>query len=454
MSSDYNNAGRKIILPQSSRRLRHLRGVLVRNMKHEGKLRTSCFKLYKGADVEEAALLYTSEQVVNTLNPTYAELPEVMQNGEAVEDIQGTVFLVVVVDVADSNKEVMRCLLDLERVAWLTAFSADLQRVTEPTVLFEFHDGVFVSQGYDDEPAKADRKPAEADEAACADIDEKTAATLKVLEDYNTCSFLANPAKGEPPDQTSAQSLFDVRYNLTRLVALSYSLEASQKNVTDLQQRVAATLERQARCRRLLISKERTSQRITELLVKVRAAEAKLAEKRNVLREAQRRRQGEVKTVAATKALIAERWGALERANKKRDALKQTFAGTNGLIVTRKQQLVQALRAVFPIEVNASTEALTVCGMHLGKDASLSSDDEAATALGYVAHCMQLLSRIWGVPLRYAVYPIASRSYIHEQFLESSKLELHPLFCTRGSDKQKYLQSVMLLNKNLRQLLQ
>jgi hypothetical protein len=45
----------------------------------------------------------------------------------------------------------------------------------------------------------------------------------------------------------------------------------------------------------------------------------------------------------------------------------------------------------------------------------LQSDDEAASALGYVAHCVRILSKLYKVPLMFPVFPLASRSFVRDE---------------------------------------
>ena len=89
--------------------------------------------------------------------------------------------------------------------------------------------------------------------------------------------------------------------------------------------------------------------------------------------------------------------------------------------------------------------------MHLSSS-DMGTDDEAATALGYVAHVVQLLAKVWGIQLRYKLYPICSRSYVQEDFIDMPSL-IHPLFYQRGNDKNKYFKSIILLNRDIHQLL-
>jgi hypothetical protein len=80
----------------------------------------------------------------------------------------------------------------------------------------------------------------------------------------------------------------------------------------------------------------------------------------------------------------------------------------------------------------------------------LNTDDEAASALGFVAHCVRIISKLFQIPLKFQVFPLASRSFVRDEAAnEQNQKPLLPLFMLRGSEKPKYMRAVVLLNLNV-----
>jgi hypothetical protein len=91
---------------------------------------------------------------------------------------------------------------------------------------------------------------------------------------------------------------------------------------------------------------------------------------------------------------------------------------------------------------------LTACRDQLG------TDDEAASALGFVAHCVRIISKLFQIPLKFQVFPLASRSFVRDETTnEQNQKPLLPLFMLRGSEKPKYMRAIILLNLNIYHIL-
>jgi hypothetical protein len=78
----------------------------------------------------------------------------------------------------------------------------------------------------------------------------------------------------------------------------------------------------------------------------------------------------------------------------------------------------------------------------------LNTDDEAASALGFVCQCIRIFSKLYQIPLKFQVFPLASRSFVRDDDTIDQKLLL-PLFMVRASEKPKYFRAVVLLNLNI-----
>eukprot|EP01062_Namystynia_karyoxenos_P069425 TRINITY_DN64926_c0_g1_i1.p1 TRINITY_DN64926_c0_g1~~TRINITY_DN64926_c0_g1_i1.p1 ORF type:complete len:526 (+),score=168.75 TRINITY_DN64926_c0_g1_i1:84-1580(+) len=435
---------RKSIRPPSARRLRHLRCIVARQLRSPGRDSLPCafFRLYAGDGEGERDLIYQSETVGDTLNPIWRPLPRSLG-----EDTTTTQLLVVVHE-EGTEAELARAFIELRRAVQVCATVADVPCCPGPTVLFECDDGVFASSS----PLEP-HVPSVPTLRAASWAPDASAADAELLAQQ--CEGGTMEPESCPPlvDQTAAQRLCDLQLNATRVVALSHAMESAKRRAAELQKEISTRAEILRRRRELDIRRGFYTCRIAELRRKVAQVEARLpaerqqcAERREQLQE----RRQELETAGRAVQAKRSRHDALQR---RKVQLQQHCAKVERAAALRRQQLVAGLSEIYPIKFDNATQTLAICGSLLHSSDAMATDETAATALGHVAHCVQLLSRIWNVPLRYQVFPIASRSYIKEQYMDPRPAESLQLFYTRGTDKAKYFHAVYLLNKNIRQLL-
>lgn len=124
---------------------------------------------------------------------------------------------------------------------------------------------------------------------------------------------------------------------------------------------------------------------------------------------------------------------------------------------------------------------ISICGLELdssvikkNKETMLDQEignnsEKLATALGYVAHILQLLSNYFDLPLRYPVQPVNSRSYICDfvvpssttggggsgaaHFAETIKFPLYIDHVGVERERTRFAYAVFLLNKDIEQIL-
>ena len=99
---------------------------------------------------------------------------------------------------------------------------------------------------------------------------------------------------------------------------------------------------------------------------------------------------------------------------------------------------------------------IAVLAVSMLDDSELSSidDDQVASALGYVAHLLILLSKYLEIPLRYPIAYAASKSLIRDPLLipmGGGVAATLPLY-RKGVDKEKFERAVTLIRKNVQQL--
>lgn len=124
---------------------------------------------------------------------------------------------------------------------------------------------------------------------------------------------------------------------------------------------------------------------------------------------------------------------------------RRMYKETTDFVMARKLKLVSQMRSIYPISV----EKTSIGGIRLPLDdvtVHRDPDEQIATALGYISHLVLMLSKYWEIPLRYQVFPKASRSTMR------SHNGVFPLY-GKGEDANKFNMAVWLLGQDILQLM-
>lgn len=114
----------------------------------------------------------------------------------------------------------------------------------------------------------------------------------------------------------------------------------------------------------------------------------------------------------------------------------------------RQAQIASLVAKCFTVAPEKNGRWLTINGLTIFKNEQLNTDDEAASALGFVCQCIRIFSKLYQIPLKFQVFPLASRSFVRDDDITDQKMLL-PLFIMRASEKPKYYRAVVLLHKNI-----
>jgi UV radiation resistance-associated gene protein len=86
-------------------------------------------------------------------------------------------------------------------------------------------------------------------------------------------------------------------------------------------------------------------------------------------------------------------------------------------LAAQRRRICLDLQDIYPIDsVDDETLSFTIRGVRLPASGKFdrTQDEEVATALGWTAHLVYLLSGYLCVPLRYPVYPVGGRSLLKD----------------------------------------
>ncbi|KAJ6238264.1 uv radiation resistance-associated protein [Anaeramoeba flamelloides] len=121
-------------------------------------------------------------------------------------------------------------------------------------------------------------------------------------------------------------------------------------------------------------------------------------------------------------------------------------------IVARKENMLRDLRMIFPIKEQKDSNILTISGIPLPINDFEKYDPEMiASAFGYVAHLLNMLSKYLETPLRYPVNPRGSRSTIRDEVTNLNDPEF-PLYL-KNVQNERFQVAVLMINKNIQQIL-
>lgn len=155
------------------------------------------------------------------------------------------------------------------------------------------------------------------------------------------------------------------------------------------------------------------------------------------------------------------------------------------MVSAKQLSLLAELRAVYPIVEVSRGSAYTIrglllpdkdyatlpvrplpppslphCALHLATShwrwhpspmsRSPPQDEQVSTALGYTCHCVMLVGKYLGVPLRYTPHFVGSRSVMKDEVLAGGSWE-QPLYF-KGVDQYAFLAAVRMLQRDVEQL--
>ncbi|CAB4463406.1 unnamed protein product [Rhizophagus irregularis] len=295
-----------------------------------------------------------------------------------------------------------------------------------------------------------------------------------------------------PSPQTAKRSYtYDA---LMRLNNIDNCLIDMQRSRDDVISNIGQILEREKN--KLVLKREKSSR-----LLHLSRYHAEIADQSKALEEDRRR-------IITLRENIRSRRVAMEEARERHQTGKEyleeslkilerdrkTLSMTTSKICTCQKELVADLLNIFPIEpTHTDTFSFKILGVPLPNSVFTGCDDEqVATALGFTCHLINMLAYYLGVPLRFPMTPMSSRSSIRDPITASlgdsrqgynteyvtcripfkkllnwiilNIVQLEGLFTNnqlgalfplyvKGADRYRFEYAVFLLNKNIEQLM-
>eukprot|EP00727_Mastigamoeba_balamuthi_P014218 m51a1_g9419 putative uv radiation resistance-associated gene protein (527) ;mRNA; r:366727-368891 len=468
------------VLPRQLR-LRHVRTVMARNLLVSAERDTAPDPYFTLEDSATESVVYTSEILRHTTNPTWRSIDRLDMPDSAAESCS-RITLAVWDASEEPHRQIAKHAIVFCCLTYLFSDRAGLEKYDAPlnSVVLELLDGIYLCT---DAPLPPTPPPQFSVVGAASAPD---AAPVPAPPGGTTPVPVPAPASSSPPPPM---------HSLSTSVSLSQLLSAHQAQAAQLQQykrmagirRAAAhaydvdTLlellekkrqaeEEEARAEQLRARVEELLEHNAELFQKqteleeaslgverlkreLRQQEQQLEEIREPLREKQQALVMRAHALFDAQTELQRSADSLKGAKPLLDSLLEQLQQTRRSLSRMQWKLLAELRMIFPIvRVDDARNLYSICGITL-KDSDFSgcNEEEVATALGNVAHLLCLSSRYLEIALRYPITPSGSRSVIRDDITPHAS-PTFPLY-SRGVEPKRFAYGVFLLNKDVEQVL-
>ncbi|KAE9036148.1 hypothetical protein PR003_g7227 [Phytophthora rubi] len=248
-------------------------------------------------------------------------------------------------------------------------------------------------------------------------------------------------------------------YSLHEGVDALEKILTTRQKITELTKTNAELKERIRN--KLLHSQQRIAreQQRAALEERVRLARAQVAQKQETLKRLRTVVIDEHKMLETDihipKALLSTMQMSMRYKDERQDILDRRCEVLRAAHKIRSQQamLVKQLGTVYPIEYVGAGE-YSIRGIRIANSdltgGGRTDEEMIATALGYIAHLVFMLSKYLQVNLRYRVVPYASRSFLRDEINDPQGD--YPLY-KKGAERDRHEKAIRFLRRNVQQLL-
>jgi len=212
--------------------------------------------------------------------------------------------------------------------------------------------------------------------------------------------------------------LWDLQYTVEKLCGTQYAIEEAQNNISQVEENIKKEIERRQKLVEYRQQIELRKSRIKRLRSVIDQTKQSIEDKKNKLKDKkeslkERHRQlvdSQQDLLDQRITLSREQAGSLSTQKEELSILEQKYKH-------RQAMIVQQLSSIYMIgpHPQKQTNDLYINGLTICRGEQPNNDDEAASALGFVAHCVRILSKLFQIPLKYQIYALSSRSFVSEE---------------------------------------
>jgi hypothetical protein len=411
------NLENQSIIPTRQRRVRHLLGIVARNLTTKKKplaLLNCYFTLHIGASIGQSVgkIFYTSEVVTVTENPTWHITHA--ENSEA--DIHIPVFSVQLWARSNDRPElIIEQAVPLSELMFLVSEINELKETEtyETNILiFELSDGYYVL------PDVAKKLNIKAPEPM--PVIRRTKSSYSKLNIMQIVKLQREILRTKGEKKTLTKNIED------KIKIQSGVLVKQQKRDT-LKVNI-------------IVQKERYKEVVQQVHQEKDATQKLYSE---LIPRAKEISKSQQNLLALKQKLVREEESLFEEKKLLRPKVEQ--------LVIRQHQLVSNLQYIFPITRGKTDRDYIINDITLDLNNITDFDEEMiSTALGFVSHLVTMISKYLEIPLQHPYALMGSRTYIKEEMAHFIE---HPLFYRCIDRIELFEYAVYLLHQNVEQLM-
>lgn len=237
--------------------------------------------------------------------------------------------------------------------------------------------------------------------------------------------------------------------SLLRIITLQRAIQKTQNDVAAIRERTKVALENRA-------EKAQTQRRIAEIRMKIRLLNQEKEDQHLLLKSEHARLREARLNVDKRATNLKSSQRALHDGMDDLETMKVKYSDTRNLlqqaikmVSIRQTRIILQLHSIYSLEQQSQSQ-FTICTLPLPSGDFAGCDEETvATALGYTAHFVFMISKYLNLPFRYPITPMCSRSTIRDDVSQpggNEKDKTYPLYL-KGKERSSFEYGVLLLNK-------
>ena len=239
---------------------------------------------------------------------------------------------------------------------------------------------------------------------------------------------ISNTSKPESSSTAGVTILAEqIHGEIAKLVGIKYAIAETEQGILDMKQTIEQTITQQEEFVILRQDIALRKGRINRLRLEIEKKKQMLEMETS---ETQRRReqlQNQMNMFQASKQTLQQQQAKLSEQQKSLiPQLKEQLAVLDAKAKQRQRTIMKQLQIIYPIGFNQKMNCFTINSLPIYKgyvlwwvvsfcSDQLGGDDDTASALGYVAHCVKIISKLYQIPLKFQVFTLASRSFVRDE---------------------------------------
>lgn len=229
----------------------------------------------------------------------------------------------------------------------------------------------------------------------------------------------------------SAEQIYN---QIAKLVGTKYAIAEMDLRICELKQSIEQSFSQTQDMILLKQDIELRKGRIRRLKQEIENKKQVIAKQSQVTLQRREQYQEQLTQFQESKRVLQQQQAKLSEQQKNLvPHLKEQLTVLEGRTKQRQRTIAKQLQVIYPITMNPKGNFFTINGLSVYKGYiiglkthyisfpfvilrdQLGGDEDTASALGYAAHCIKILSKLYQIPLKFQVFTLASRSFVRDE---------------------------------------